>query len=205
VLNNVTEAGEKNAAPMTGRLKITRKTSDGEVVLTAGKDDKGNDKDRVTVEPGKQVFRIREQIDAPDFYTYEAEFIPDDIGRDPVKQNKRATAFTNVRGRGQILLIEDQEERGKFDFLVDRLRHENLQVTVQSTGETFTSAAELQPFDAVILADVPSESFTEEQMKMLVLNTQQMGAGLIMLGGPNSFGAGGWTNSPIEEAMPVDF
>ncbi len=205
VLNNVSEPGDKNAALMTGRLKITRKTSDGEVVLTAGKDDKGNDKDRVTVEPGKQVFRIREQIEAPDFYTYEAEFIPDEVARDPVKQNKRATAFTNVRGRGQILLIEDQEERGKFDFLVDRLRRENLQVTVQPTGETFTSAAELQPFDAVILADVPSEGFTEDQMKMLVLNTQQMGAGLIMLGGANSFGAGGWVNSPIEEAMPVDF
>ena len=36
-------------------------------------------------------------------------------------------------------------------------------------------------------------------------NTQNMGAGLVMLGGPNSFGAGGWTNSPVEAAMPVDF
>ena len=26
-----------------------------------------------------------------------------------------------------------------------------------------------------------------------------------MLGGPNSFGAGGWTNTKLEEAMPVDF
>ncbi len=40
---------------------------------------------------------------------------------------------------------------------------------------------------------------------MLVRNTQQMGCGLIMLGGPNSFGAGGWTNTELEKAMPVDF
>ncbi len=40
---------------------------------------------------------------------------------------------------------------------------------------------------------------------MLVRNTQNMGSGLVMLGGPNSFGAGGWTNTPLEEAMPVDF
>ena len=40
---------------------------------------------------------------------------------------------------------------------------------------------------------------------MLVRNTQTMGSGLVMLGGPNSFGAGGWTNTELEHAMPVDF
>ena len=40
---------------------------------------------------------------------------------------------------------------------------------------------------------------------MLVRNTQQLGAGLLMIGGPEAFGAGGWTGSEIEKAMPVDF
>jgi hypothetical protein len=31
-----------------------------------------------------------------------------------------------------------------------------------------------------------------------------MGAGLIMLGGDKSFGAGGWRNTPVEKALPVD-
>ncbi len=205
VLNNVTpsEAGGKTtktdrvaAAPVKGRLKITRKTRDREQLLS---------EQEVTLEPGKRVFTLREEIESPDFYTYDAQFIPDDVARDPVKQNKRATAFTHVRGQGQVLLIEDEDERGKFDYLVDRLRHENLQVAVQSTRETFATLAELQPYDTVVLADVPAEHFTEDQMKMLVRNTQQMGSGLVMLGGPNSFGAGGWTNTPVEEAMPVDF
>ncbi len=69
----------------------------------------------------------------------------------------------------------------------------------------FASLAELQPFDTVILANVPREDFSEAQIKMLVRNTQQMGSGLVMLGGPNSFGAGGWTGTDVEEAMPVDF
>ena len=29
-------------------------------------------------------------------------------------------------------------------------------------------------------------------------------AGLIMLGGRDSFGAGGWMNTPVEKALPVD-
>ena len=48
-------------------------------------------------------------------------------------------------------------------------------------------------------------SFSDEQIDMLVRNTQQMGAGLVMLGGPESFGAGGWTGTELEKAMPVDF
>ena len=34
-------------------------------------------------------------------------------------------------------------------------------------------------------------SFSDEQIRMLVRNLE-MGAGLVMLGGRNSFGAGGW-------------
>jgi len=195
VLNNVA-APDAAGGAVKGRLKISRKTQDHEEVLA---------EQAVTLEPGKRVFTIREQIDAPDFYTYEARFIPDDAAHDPITQNKRATAYTHVRGKGQVLLIEDEDNRGEFGFLVDRLRHENLEVRVQSTAETFATLADLQPFDTVILANTPAEGFTEEQIKMLVSNTEQMGAGLIMLGGPNSFGAGGWTNTPLEAAMPVDF
>ena len=158
--------------------------------------------EKISLDPGKTVMTLRQQrLPATDFYTYEAEFIPDDITRDPVKQNKRATAFTNVRGKGQVLLIEDQDNPGEFAFLVDRLRAKELQVTVQSTKEMFANLADMQRFDTVVLADAPAEEFTEEQMQMLVRNTQQMGAGLVMLGGPNSFGAGGWTNTPLEAAL----
>ncbi len=48
-------------------------------------------------------------------------------------------------------------------------------------------------------------SFSDEQIKMLVRNTEELGCGLIMVGGPNSFGAGGWSNTELEKAMPVDF
>jgi hypothetical protein len=49
----------------------------------------------------------------------------------------------------------------------------------------------------VVLANVPREHFSDQQIKMLVSNTQHMGCGLVMLGGPNSFGAGGWTNTEL--------
>ncbi len=56
----------------------------------------------------------------------------------------------------------------------------------------------------MILANVPKEAFTESQHALLAANCHDMGAGLVMIGGPDSFGAGGWMNTPVEKALPVD-
>jgi uncharacterized membrane protein/Mg-chelatase subunit ChlD len=194
VLNNTSPGGSERK----GKLQIIRRAGEQETTLA---------ENRITLPPGKRVFTIREKIDQPDFYTYEARFVPDKVGEDSLPQNNQASTFTHVRGSGQVLLIEDYENKGEYDHLVERLKAANLEVTIRTSrpDELFTDLAQLQPFDTVILANVPREHFTDDQIKMLVANTQSMGAGLVMLGGPNSFGAGGWTNTPLEEAMPVDF
>jgi uncharacterized membrane protein/Mg-chelatase subunit ChlD len=197
VLSNTAGEGQQ-PAPVEGRLQIIRKTSNREQTISD---------QEITLEPGKRVFKIREEIEQPDFYTYEARFVPKEPGHDALPQNNQATSFTHVRGSGQVLLLEDFEHRGDFDLMIERLRAMNLEVTVRTTRpeELFTDLAQLQPFDTVLLANVPREQFSDEQVEMLVRNTQSMGSGLVMLGGENSFGAGGWTNTPLEEAMPVDF
>ncbi len=111
-------------------------------------------------------------------------------------------------------MIEDRSRIGDFDLVIETLRDANIEVVTQASDELFGSLAELQAYDAVILAGVPRvsgestdqiTSFTDLQIDMLVSNTQQLGAGLLMIGGPEAFGAGGWTGSKIEKAMPVDF
>jgi uncharacterized membrane protein/Mg-chelatase subunit ChlD len=202
VLNNDAPPGTQ---PANGRLIVVRKAGDREERLADAP---------IELESGKRVFTLREEIDQADFYTYEARFVPDDATADALSQNNVATAFTHVRGKGQVLLIEDWENRGDFDFLVRRLRDEGLEITVQPSNRLFTSLPELQRYDSIILADVPRSSgenagsvssFSDEQIRMLVRNTEELGCGLIMLGGPNSFGAGGWQNTELEKAMPVDF
>lgn len=196
VVTNTTEPAPGRSGEIPGRLVLSQLVGDRSVVLSD---------EAVVLPPGKRVFSIRQQIEDPAFYKYDVRFIPDRPEDDALPQNNRATTFTHVRGKGQVLLVEDHERRGQFDVLADRLRKQNLEVTIESTDGLFASLAELQPFDTVLLGDVPRERFSDAQIEMLVRNTQQMGAGLIMFGGPNSFGAGGWTNTKLEEAMPVDF
>jgi uncharacterized membrane protein len=205
VLNNATGANSGAAKPVRGRVRVVRKARDREETLAD---------EAVELQPGKRVFTIREEIDQPSFYTYEARFVPEDPASDALSQNNQATAFTHVAGKGQVLLIENWENAGQFDYLIERLRDEGLEVVVQPSNQLFNSLADLQDYDTVILADVPRSggedaasvsSFTDEQIRMLVRNTEELGCGLIMMGGQNSFGAGGWANTDLEKAMPVDF
>jgi uncharacterized membrane protein/Mg-chelatase subunit ChlD len=204
VINN-TEPADGAAKPVAGHLRIIRKAGERQETLSD---------QPIKLEPGKRVFSLREEIDVPDFYTYEARFVPDDPNADAISQNDEATAFTHVQGKGQVLLIEDWENPGEFDFLIDRMRKAGLEIVVEPSNRLFTSLPELQRYDTIILADVPRtsgedasdvSSFSDEQIKMLVRNTEELGCGLVMLGGANSYGAGGWTNTDLEKAMPVDF
>ncbi|HZZ29739.1 MAG TPA: VWA domain-containing protein [Pirellulales bacterium] len=158
----------------------------------------------IELPPGKRVFSLREKIDIANTYTYTARLVPDNPADDYWQQNNTASAFTQVRGQGRVLFIVDATHPDDFRTLIDRLQHEKLEVRVQDTDNLFTSLSQLQAFDTVILADVPREDFADSQIKMLVANTQQLGAGLIMLGGPSSFGAGGWAHTDLEAALPVD-
>ena len=207
VVNNYLRPGDEEATKVAGRLRVTMNYARQEQLLA---------EEQVTLEPGKNVFKFQHTIEVPSSYTFRADFIPDDAAHDLMQQNNTATAFTHVRGKGRILFIEDFEQPGEFARLIDALGKMNLEVEIMRSNQLYSSLAELQGFDCVILADVPragggsgdsqqTAGFGDDQIQMLVRNTEQMGCGLIMLGGPRSFGAGGWTNTELEKSMPVDF
>ncbi|MBL9093385.1 MAG: VWA domain-containing protein [Planctomycetaceae bacterium] len=202
LLNHV---GADVSKPVAGTLELARRRG-GETTLLG--------KQRVEWSGGKRTFQVQQTLDAPDFYEYEASFTPDDALADPRPQNNRASNFTQLAGSGRVLLIENFQDRGRHARLVEALRREKLEVVVMPSNRLFQSPAELLAFDTVVLADVPRSggdsaddvvAFGDEQVRMLATNVSEMGSGLVMLGGPNSFGAGGWANSPVEAAMPVDF
>ncbi|MCY2990356.1 MAG: VWA domain-containing protein [Planctomycetota bacterium] len=207
VLDNLVAPGSEGRGPVKGKLKLFRQVGGREELLNPNSQN-------VELKPGKSVFSFPHKIDEAAVYTYRAAFTPDDPRDDLMSQNNEATAFTHVRGKGRVLLIEDAEFKGEFDFLVQRMRESNIEVAVQSSDQLFTSLAELQAYDSVVLANVRRASgvdadtvtsFSDAQIRMLVSNTEQFGCGLVMLGGDRSYGAGGWTNTELEKAMPVDF
>jgi Mg-chelatase subunit ChlD len=155
-------------------------------------------------------------------YTYEAEFQPlevqDENGgviqkglpRDRV-QNNRASAHVVARGQRRILVLEGN--RGDHQFLVNRLLEagqKKFKVVAEPIGildrykDREKLAVFLSNFDCVLLANVAAEQVSTEQQEVLRSNTHDQGCGLVMIGGPDGFGAGGWQDTPVEKALPVD-
>jgi Mg-chelatase subunit ChlD len=188
-----------------GRL-VVRRRAEGDPQVMAD--------EPIEIDGTTRVFTVREELESAGFYAYEAQFVPEDADADGVRQNDRAGTFVQVRGEGKVLLVLPAARAGEFDGLAELLRSERFDVTTQTTDRLFTNLSELQAYDVVVLADVPRSDgddagnlqvFSDGQVRMLADNTQRLGCGLVMLGGPDSFGAGGWARTAVEEAMPVDF
>ena len=114
----------------------------------------------------------------------------------------------------RVLLIENWLGRGDHDPIVDALRRRGFDVESRSSDQPLPENEELLKFNTVVLANVPRSSgeyadsmswITDKQIERLVENTRVHGRGLVMLGGRNSFGPGGWSGTELEKAMPVDF
>lgn len=65
--------------------------------------------------------------------------------------------------------------------------------------------AELLAYDAIVLSNVPRSALSDEVLGWVEEWVAKRGGGLLMAGGPRSFGAGGWTGTAVERMLPVEF
>ena len=66
-----------------------------------------------------------------------------------------------------------------------------------------TTMEGLTQYDSIILSNISALRMTKAQMELLRNYVRDQGGGLVMLGGEESFGVGGYYRTPIEEALPV--
>lgn len=65
------------------------------------------------------------------------------------------------------------------------------------------SRRELFAYQAVIIGSIEAKFFSPQQLDLLKAFVSERGGGLLMLGGPKSFAAGGWQETPVAEVLPV--
>lgn len=61
----------------------------------------------------------------------------------------------------------------------------------------------LPSFDAVVLQDFDAQPYNMEKHLPALAKYVRAGGGLVMVGGPNSFVAGGYADTPLAEVLPV--
>ncbi len=156
----------------------------------------------VELGPGTNVETISMPVGTHGIHEFEAVFMPDEPWQDKIAQNNRASTITYVAGPGNILVVDTDGSTGRR--LSRALRNTDMDVRYMTTAEFPDNLSRLMGTDAVILVNTGCGNFTYQQQEMLCRYVNDLGGGLIMVGGPQSFGAGGWIGSPIAEILPVD-
>src|SRR5207342_105527 len=133
------------------------------------------------------------------FHTFRAVV---EAGRDTFSQNDRADSNTIVKGEPRTLVLVGDEHVASE--LVGALREQQQQVDTMVPEALPTDFASLATYDSVVLVDVPRIRLNDRQVTALQVYVRDLGKGLVMVGGPDSYGAGGFQKTPLEETLPVD-
>lgn len=153
------------------------------------------------LEKGPNTLMLPVPVTRPGAQEFRAFFKPLDPGSDSIAENNNAAGVTFVAAEGTVLLLSDNPLGAAP--LVQALEESRIAVDMRNSADAPRSLAELQEFDAVVLMDVPAYSFDFAQQKELASYVRDAGGGLVMIGGENSFGAGGWIGSPVAEVLPL--
>ncbi len=156
----------------------------------------------VELSAGTNVKTVSIPVGTRGIHNFNAVFLPDDPTQDRIVENNRASAMTYVAGPGHILVVD--ADNASAQSLLQALRGTDMGVRYLAAPSLPDDLALLLDTDAIVLANVDCASLTFQQQEMLCRYVNDLGGGLVVTGGPNAFGAGGWIGSPVAQILPVD-
>ncbi|GJQ31078.1 MAG: VWA domain-containing protein [Phycisphaerae bacterium] len=161
--------------------------------------------------PGLNVIRLDVPLPPGRVHRFHAVYEPDIIAGpdgqprpqgDAIAENNTASAFTVTPGSGRVLLVDGYRRDTADSTLAAVLRDAGAEVEIIQPEALPTDLLALQAFDLVLLDNVPASGETRAH-KALASYVADLGGGLVMLGGPESFAPGGWRETPLEPILPV--
>lgn len=147
-------------------------------------------------EPGE--FRLAMQIDP--------------LPGEPLTANNTLSTYITVQKGGVNVALFDRELHPEQKFIRRVNESPDIQLDfkpVRLTGDRNRGvpleADWFSPgrYDVYIIGDVPARAFGVDYLQKLA-KAVEAGAGLLMIGGPSSFGPGGYGGSPLGDVLPVE-
>jgi Ca-activated chloride channel family protein len=146
------------------------------------------------------INRIPISVPAPasGFHAWEARI---DAPGDIVGVNNVQFGFSEIEGPPRILLIASAAERAANLNVALKAAQLNPQITTLEAVPT--SLIGMDAYDVMVLVDVPFQTLPKRFVELLPVYVRELGRGLLMVGGEESFAAGGYSDTPIETMLPV--
>lgn len=152
----------------------------------------------VPYDSGATVFGFGQSLEPEGFHVYSARLEPE---ADQVPDNNAAVGVTAVHGRPAVLLVE--RDLDQAHHLQRALRRQGIDLDVVAPGRLPPLRGGARRYDGVVLSNVSALRLSRDEMEEMRSFVRDDGGGLVMLGGDESFGLGGYYRTPIEEALPV--
>lgn len=161
------------------------------------------------VEPknkGQSIYRVECTLAEGELVTSDNE----DVAVVRVTEDKPRVLYIENRARWEYKFIKRVWEKGGDIALLALVNRANLGFYVQGElvegngGVLLRLDREfLEDFDLVALGDLPAKSFTSMELEQLRWYVEDHGGGLLLLGGQQALGSGGYAGTPVAEVMPV--
>lgn len=157
---------------------------------------------QVTLTVGSTPVSLDVALDALGAQSLEASVT---MAGDPVAVNNRMERAVWVSERSKVLYIEGTPASSRY--LAGALSAAGVDVAVRPPSDLQGGAATLNPYDVVILSDVPRSAMPDAAMKSVGDWVETTGGGLLIAGGESVFGEGpqGYRKTELERVSPVTF
>ena len=103
------------------------------------------------------------------------------------------------RGQPQLLYIGNNSA----DTKLTSLQHSNWHITRIAPHRLPAQPSYFGQFDIILIDDIAASDIAPEITKNMQRAVQRLGTGLAVVGGPHSFGSGGYRHSELEQMLPV--
>ncbi len=170
-------------------------TPDGTVPFTVSRDGQPLRASSVIVRQGRGRARLTARVGAPGAHRYEVRLTPE---KDARPGNNQAANWIEIVGGPRVLLVTNYPD----DPAAGALRAQGFEVQAVADLSSL-DAGSLTGTRAVLLNNVPAYRLPPDFMAALDLYVRVQGGGLLMAGGRNAFGAGGYAHSPVDDLLPV--
>lgn len=164
----------------------------------------------VALRAGVNNFSVRLQASEQEFARFRVQLVPLD---DTTYQNNELAAFTEIVGPPRILLVAHDGTTTEDDgtpipdeatALLLALEATGLEVDRVTPNQFPASLSQLSNYASVVMMNVNAKYLTPRKMETIQSFVRDLGGGLVMVGGPESYGMGGYFQTPLEETLPVN-
>lgn len=169
--------------------------SDTRVPLIIKRNGRTLSETEVSIVNGTGQIEFSDRIPRSGSYKYSAEILPE---VDAHPGNNHAKRWIEVVGGPRVLIVTKYLN----DPLAEALKDQDYEVQVV-TDPSQLHVGQLTGARSVVLNNVPSFEIPSDFLQALNFYVREQGGGLMMVGGKQSFGSGGYFQSAVDELLPV--